>query len=294
VQINATGIVDFYKDGKLKASSTVPLDLKSYLDTRFQHSGQKNIAPHLIDDITISIPETGDLALFDSEVDNYTLVSIDPPVDLPPEPLKGLVRITAKVLPFVDFDSDSALVFSLTSLSENLGLGPGSIQVAVPETVNPVYDSIQTEWTYDNPNCGGPVTLGIPQIDCDDPDVLANLLLQLYPPIGSAVISSLGLQSSVQCAGNSNNPYAGTLFEAYNTHDTLNYLWYDPAASACAGGEPYDGKEIEIFIPISGEISQVLEDLDESLMALNVRFQVIIKSVGEVFEVDILTDPIGP
>ena len=294
VQINSTGIVEFYRDGQLKASSNVPLDIDRNLGARFQHWGQRNISPHLIDDITISQPEDAGNLLFDSEVDNYTVVSVDPPVQLPPQPLKGIVRVTVKLDPFVDFGSESALVVTFTSLDEVFGLGGGSIQVAVPESVSPVYDSFQTEWTYYNPDCNGPVTLGIPQTDCDNSDNIADLLLNLYPPNGNAVISSLGLGSSVQCAAGSNNPYEGTLFEAHNTHDTVNYLWFDPADVSCAVGEAFDGKEIAISIPIEESATDALSALDASKMTLNARFQVITKANGRVYDVDILVDKIDP
>ncbi len=183
---------------------------------------------------------------------------------------------------------------TFTSLDEGFGLGGGSIQVAVPESVSPVYDSFQTEWTYYNPDCNGPVTLGIPQTDCDDSDNIADLLLKLYPPNGNAVISSLGLGSSVQCAAGSDSPYEGTLFEAHNTHDTVNYLWFDPADVSCAVGEAFDGKEIAISIPIEESATDALSALDESKMTFNARFQVIAKANGRVFDVDILADKFGP
>jgi hypothetical protein len=117
--------------------------------------------------------------------------------------------------------------------------------------------------------------------------------LKLYPPSGNALISSLGLQSSSQCADDLNDPYEGTLFKAYNTHDTVNYLWFDPADVNCPVGEAYDGKDIAIFIPIKESITDAQAALNESKMALNAKLSFVWKASGTIFEIDILADQLS-
>lgn len=294
VQINSTGIVDFYMDDQLKASSN-PLNLNLYLGVIFQHWGQRNFEPHLIliDDITIAQPEsgTGNL-LFDSEVDNYTVVSIDPPGQLPPQPLKGNVRITVKMQAFVDFGAGGAVVISITSLDEQFRLGDGAIQAAVPENVSPIYDSIMTTWEYYNPDCGEPVDLEIIRTPCNNNLYLTELNSRLYPT-SSAENSALGLDGLIECLDN-DYPYQDTLFSALNTHDTVNDLWLDPANRNCPDGESHDGKEITILIPIQESVADALAAFNESKMALNAKFSIANKSDGMIYEIDILADQLSP